>query len=310
MIKKIASAILFINSFCAFATNVNSQEPPPAEPKINVELIYFDEEVPFKQFHRLSVYRAWSNKNIFYFLPNALREVNSNALSLQYRQVKGELQGLMTVTLEPSFDEDEFKAIVEELKVAYPAGTFSTVEPEFSEWEIQGFGMKKTVSPFLMSNPLLTGTSLTIEVPNFLIRTMLHEGSHYASAFVVRHKFAIRGIELNREMKPTIVTRWFSRGVSFPGGCGLAPERYVNVDTGKVGCAFNIVFPAQYISDVQSLLKELGFYNFKIDGVFGSRTRRAIRNFQKQSTMIEDGQISSLLLDKLRDSATQKIGNN
>lgn len=43
------------------------------------------------------------------------------------------------------------------------------------------------------------------------------------------------------------------------------------------------------IKDVQSALKNLGFYNGKIDGIAGSKTKTALINFQKNNGLVADG---------------------
>lgn len=273
----------------------------PIEPTIRTNMIYFDETVPLKNFHRLVVYRAWGDANIFYILPSDIQQSSQNQVSLQYEIKGADIKGMLHLTMLPSFDQKEFAEVVSEIKQQYPSATFSIAEPESSEWEIEGFGIKKGVTPPLMSNPLLSTTSATLEIPSLLSRTLLHSGSHYASAFVVRHDFSIRGVQVDNQMKPRVATRWFSRGVSFPGGCGVAPERYLNLKTGQTGCVFSVTSSREDILEVQTLLRQLGYYASAIDGVLGPQTRLSIKRFQAKFDRLQDGNISSGLLSALRD---------
>lgn len=45
----------------------------------------------------------------------------------------------------------------------------------------------------------------------------------------------------------------------------------------------------QNIKIVQQRLLNLGYYNYKVDGIFGSRTRSAVKRFQKDKGLIADG---------------------
>lgn len=52
--------------------------------------------------------------------------------------------------------------------------------------------------------------------------------------------------------------------------------------------------------EIQSLLKEQGFYQGEIDGIIGSGTRKSIQRFQRTNKLPEDGHADDYLLDKLR----------
>ena len=40
---------------------------------------------------------------------------------------------------------------------------------------------------------------------------------------------------------------------------------------------------------VQTRLKELGYYTYTVDGIFGSRTKKAVKSFQKAQGLVADG---------------------
>lgn len=46
---------------------------------------------------------------------------------------------------------------------------------------------------------------------------------------------------------------------------------------------------AQNIRIVQTRLKELGYYTIKVDGIWGTKTRQAVRNFQRDYGLTVDG---------------------
>ncbi|WP_150113778.1 peptidoglycan-binding domain-containing protein [Colwellia psychrerythraea] len=58
-------------------------------------------------------------------------------------------------------------------------------------------------------------------------------------------------------------------------------------------------WPENLIRAVQKKLNTMGFDAGTADGIIGPNTRRAIRNFQQDTGMEVDGQISSTLLKKL-----------
>ncbi len=58
-------------------------------------------------------------------------------------------------------------------------------------------------------------------------------------------------------------------------------------------------WPENLIRAVQEKLNAMGFDAGTADGIIGPNTRRAIRNFQQDTGMEVDGQISSALLEKL-----------
>jgi hypothetical protein len=284
------------------ASLISSQATVYADDAATQHLLYFDEPVGFSTFHNLTVYREWDNAKSFILLPTGVKTASSG-ISFHYKKTHGRFSGTMELTVRPTFDEEEFNSVINELKISVPDGRFVLGEPVMSEWEIIGRGVNETVTPPLMSNPLLTDTSVSINIPDELSRILLHSGSNYASAFVVRHKFAMRGVEIDDAMSPHVTTRWFSRSVSFTGGCSVEPERYVDLENGRAGCLFEITFDREFVKEIQSLLRQLGLYHDGIDGTVGTLTRSAIRSFQSSHGMANDGELSSILMLRLREEA-------
>lgn len=289
----------------AFATVSAPAQEAPA-PESGTGLIYFDEPVGFKEFFKTTVYAAWKNRKSFFLLPTAVRDLPNDTISLHYQNKGGRLSGTLILSIQPAFDTAEFEAITAELKSGNPDGRFVVVEPLSSEWELLGYGARMSLTPVLMSNPLLSSTSITVAVPEQMIKALLHQGSHYAGVFVIRHKFAVKGVELDRDFQPRITTRWFSRGVSLTGTCDVFPERFINIDSGATGCVYQVVARRESVADVQAMLKELTLYKGAVDGVLGTQTRRAIRQFQQDVGMRQDGVISSVLVAKLREAVSKQ----
>lgn len=279
-----------------------SQAQETAIPDGETNLIYFDEAIGFKEFYKTSVYGGWRNRKSFFLLPTAVRDIPNDTISLHYQNRNGRLTGTITLSIQPAFESNEFEAITTQLKTLYPDGKFVVVEPITSEWEFLGYGERRSLTPTMMSNPLLSSTSITVEIPEPLIKALLHQGSHYADVFVIRHKFAVKGVEIDKDFKPRITTRWFSRGVSLQGTCDVFPERFINVDTGASGCVYRVVAHRDNIVDVQEMLKKLSLYNGPVDGILGTKTRQGIRAFQGTAGMQRDGAVSSMLMTKLREA--------
>lgn len=65
------------------------------------------------------------------------------------------------------------------------------------------------------------------------------------------------------------------------------------------------------VTSLQTRLKELGFYNYTIDGVYGSRTKSAVMSYQKANHLTADGIAGPITLAKLfsASSATSTISS-
>lgn len=53
------------------------------------------------------------------------------------------------------------------------------------------------------------------------------------------------------------------------------------------------------VKQIQTRLKELGYFNEKIDGIYGTKTENAVMKFQKDNNLTPDGIVGTKTLEKL-----------
>ncbi|NLO21327.1 MAG: hypothetical protein GX119_04925 [Syntrophomonadaceae bacterium] len=59
------------------------------------------------------------------------------------------------------------------------------------------------------------------------------------------------------------------------------------------------------VLEIQKMLKKLKLYRAKLDGEYGSYTEQAVRNFQKQQSLLADGMVGSATLTALQKAYAQ-----
>ncbi len=64
------------------------------------------------------------------------------------------------------------------------------------------------------------------------------------------------------------------------------------------------------VKQVQTLLKQLGFYSGSIDGNFGSGTYKAVVDFQKKNGLTVDGIVGSATLKKLQNASSSSSNSS
>ena len=62
---------------------------------------------------------------------------------------------------------------------------------------------------------------------------------------------------------------------------------------------FRRSWPQNVVRELQKRLKELGFEPGPIDGLYGPKTEKAIRAYQKSHGLVQTGRISTRLLNSL-----------
>ena len=73
----------------------------------------------------------------------------------------------------------------------------------------------------------------------------------------------------------------------------LALSQYAAADLYKKGASGSMV------REIQTRLKAWGYYSGDVDGVYGSRTEKAVRYFQQKNGLSVDGQVGDLTLAAL-----------
>jgi peptidoglycan hydrolase-like protein with peptidoglycan-binding domain len=73
--------------------------------------------------------------------------------------------------------------------------------------------------------------------------------------------------------------------------------------------AFGAPSSRAFVTEVQSRLAALGFDVGKVDGLIGKRTRRAVREFQKDASMAVTGRLSADLLRALMEAEAETVSN-
>jgi len=74
----------------------------------------------------------------------------------------------------------------------------------------------------------------------------------------------------------------------------------IPVPTAKPARSKSIAAQSSLVRDVQSALAEVGFYKGKIDGIYGTGTKNAIKQFQETAGIIPNGEASYGLLSNLK----------
>ncbi len=73
----------------------------------------------------------------------------------------------------------------------------------------------------------------------------------------------------------------------------IALAQHASADLYKRGAS------GQVVSQIQTRLKNWGYYSGDVDGVYGSRTEEAVRWFQRRNGLAPDGQVGNLTLAAL-----------
>ena len=114
---------------------------------------------------------------------------------------------------------------------------------------------------------------------------------------------------------------WYK--VSVGGKTGYASKKYITVSSDKKSSASSSSSDSgkkQNSSDgtckkgdkgdavkaVQKRLKALGYYNSSVDGDFGDATKSAVKKFQKNNGLTDDGVVGKKTLEKLNSSKAKK----
>ena len=83
----------------------------------------------------------------------------------------------------------------------------------------------------------------------------------------------------------------------------IAMAQHASADLYKKGSSGAVV------REIQTRLKNWGYYSGAVDGVYGSKTEEAVRWFQRKNGLSVDGQVGNLTLAALGISPTGQSGN-
>ncbi|MCU0665774.1 MAG: peptidoglycan-binding protein [Candidatus Omnitrophica bacterium] len=75
----------------------------------------------------------------------------------------------------------------------------------------------------------------------------------------------------------------------------------------SMGAAIPEVKSRPKAKQIQAALKNAGYYNGPVDGKIGKRTRKAIRNFQKDNGLQVDGKVGKDTWAKLKNAPEKKV---
>jgi N-acetylmuramoyl-L-alanine amidase len=82
----------------------------------------------------------------------------------------------------------------------------------------------------------------------------------------------------------------------------IALAQHASADLYKRGAS------GQVVSQIQTRLKNWGYYSGAVDGVYGSRTEEAVRWFQRRNGLAPDGQVGNLTLAALGMTPSDSSG--
>lgn len=93
------------------------------------------------------------------------------------------------------------------------------------------------------------------------------------------------------------------RAIELLAGSGDGRPEAATPLNGADGVQVITTTPASLVAEVQGELTRLGFYEGRLDGLLGPKTRTAIRAFQKSAGIPQTGEVSPDLLERLKTAA-------
>lgn len=72
-----------------------------------------------------------------------------------------------------------------------------------------------------------------------------------------------------------------------------------NIQVPKLRAPLHLGSNGSQVTEAQKILKKLNYYSFKIDGMFGKRTNKAVIQFQKNHHLTQNGEIDEATWNKL-----------
>lgn len=268
-------------------------------------LVHFDEAIGFPTPRTISVFRsADPADHLYHLIPNSVQIARTGdgrpQFSLFYTSEGRKKTGYVSFAINPVLETDELQAIINEIKANDPQARFAIPTPTESVFYLVGpeFGRKELTAKTPGSNPLRTPSGFSTDISSIAVRASLTSGSYKQPLFTIGHDFTIRGVARDESGEQRVISRRFATSFVLNGLCAIYPELVYDLNGDRHGC-----LPRSYdhrlIRDLQKQLKVRGLYAGAIDGVFGARTERAIRAFQKDESLTVDGIPDEDLLKRL-----------
>ncbi|MFZ7094468.1 peptidoglycan-binding domain-containing protein [Primorskyibacter sp. 2E233] len=255
------------------------------------DVVYVDEPVV--------VYRDYSARNRFFVVPQTVLGNDEWSISVLYQRQNGRLNGNAVLSGPALIDDDVLENVLTALSSISPNPDLVVVQPQHSEYRVRLFGSKATVTDRFVVNPIGEEVSVSFDLEELPLRSLLHDTSYLVDVGILTFKFSVRGVEFDRNFNPVLTRRWFNIHSPIDGNCISYPERFLNVVTGQIGCIYSIEVSRSDTIRVQRFLRERGYYSAGIDGVIGPFTRDAVRAFQKDQEVFADGLITRRLIDSI-----------
>lgn len=245
------------------------------------------------------VYRDYSARNRFFVVPQTVLGNEEWLISVLYQRQNGRLDGSAVLSGPSLIDESILKNVAAALSAISPNPDLVVVQPQHSEYRVKLFGSRATVTDRFVVNPIGENVSVTFDLEELPLRSLLHDTSYLVDVGILTYKFSVRGVEFDRNFNPILTRRWFNIHSPIDGNCISYPERFLNVVTGQTGCIYTIDVRRSDTIRVQRFLRERGYYSAGIDGVIGPFTRDAVRAFQEDQGLFPDGLITKRLIDTI-----------
>ncbi|MEM8749398.1 MAG: peptidoglycan-binding domain-containing protein [Pseudomonadota bacterium] len=133
---------------------------------------------------------------------------------------------------------------------------------------------------------LFCGAALSLAVTGAVLTNAIwyQPGKHPSPMFSTRDVNVVRPLAENDAVKPKQQTAKKS-----------VPAQVAALETSE-----------ELLREVQTALSVRGYYDGKLDGVYGSRTRSAINQFQRDHSFTADGKVSVRLLTQILMSASAR----
>ncbi|MGN1063387.1 MAG: peptidoglycan-binding protein, partial [Alphaproteobacteria bacterium] len=96
-----------------------------------------------------------------------------------------------------------------------------------------------------------------------------------------------------------VIMRW-NRSQLYALSVGLLADAVVMGQVHIYAPRKNIKFSYEQAKEIQKLLTKLGYYTGQIDGILGSGSAQAVRAYQKDYALPQDGYATIELLNKMK----------